>query len=157
MYKYAGYSDYRDSPISYEQMKKLLTAIFIDQTIKIKICAAYRFDARCTVDGVAGYNYGNVFKDMMKNPHINHYACLGDYRAMINDSLSRKDYVSAIEQCSASARSLDVTDATVMKSFMLEMYGINEAESKFIELPNGTRCTTVEAVKWIEEQEAANE
>lgn len=157
MYKYADFSNYSDSQISHEQMKKLLTAIFIDQAIKIKVCAAYTFDSRCTVSGRQMYPYGDVFKDVMKNPHINYFACIGDYRPMIDDALGRRDYVSAIEQCSASARSLAFTDTTVMKKFMLEMYGLDGNNGKFIELPDGTRCTTVEAVKWIEEQEAANE
>lgn len=157
MYKYPDYGNYRDSSISGDQMKKLLTAIFIDQTLKIHFAAAYSFDSRCTARGWGNYHYGEAFKDSMKNQHINHYSCLGNYETRINEALEHRDYIAAIEQCCASARSLAITDTTVMKKFMLEMYGIYGENGKCIELPDGTRCTTFDAVKWLEEQEEANE
>lgn len=139
-----------------EDMKRLMYALFVDGTIRIKVCAAYRFDLRGNVEGVPRYNYGYECRDYLPNPHIHHYACMGNYTRAINVLLIDHNYIGAIEQCMASCRSLNFSDSTVMKAFVSEIYGLPDygEPPRCIELPNGSTATPLEAIKWLKEQES---
>lgn len=146
--------------IDSEDMKKLLTEIFINQTMKIRVCAAYEFSPRGQVNARGHYGYSSIFNDYMPNPHIDGWSCLGTYSRPINELLSQHNYIGAIEQCAASCRSLNFGDSTVMATFMKRFYGLegDYFKRKFIELPNGEYATPKEAVAWLKEQEEkANE
>ena len=136
-------------------MKKLMWAIFVDQILKMKFCAAYEFQLDGCVTAHRGYRFGESCEDYMPNPHIYYHSCMGDYDSKVNTMLARNDYVSAIEQCVASAKSLNFGDHTVMCKFMEVITGARELNNKCIELPDGRVVNPKEAIKWLEEQEAA--
>lgn len=141
-----------------EQMEKLMRAIFIDQLLKVRFCAAYEFNLNGSVNAKQHFNFGHEFKDYMPNTHIDGYRCMGNYQQAINQLLMNRDYISAIEQCVASSKSLNFGDSTVMKTFMSALYGISDHRynNKCIELPDGSIVTPKEAVEWIEEQECGD-
>ena len=70
---------------------------------------------------------------------------------------SLNDYIGAIEQCSASCKSLNFNDSPVMQEFMRRMYGISDYQdninTRCIELPDGTVVTPVDAINWLKAQE----
>lgn len=141
-----------------EQMEKLMRAIFIDQTLRIRFCAAYEFNLNGCVNAKNRYPFGHEFKDYMPNSHIDGYNCMGNYQQTINQLLLNRDYISAIEQCVASSKSLNFGDSTVMKLFISTLYGISERNynNRCIELPDGRVVTPKEAIEWIEEQECGD-
>lgn len=142
-------------------MKKLMYAIFIEQTLKLRFCSAYLFELGCRVRGIRGYNYGAEFRDYMPNPHIDRYSCIGNYERAINNCIKNNDYIGALEQSIASCKSLNFGDSTVMKVFMKRMYGIDGySHNRCIETPDGKVLTPKEAVAWMkaeEERKAAEE
>ena len=152
IYDYCGSGSGR---ITAEKMKKLMRAIFVDQILKMKFCAAYEFQLDGCVAAHRGYRFGQSCEDYMPNPHIYYHSCMGDYESKVNTMLARNDYVSAIEQCVASAKSLNFGDHTVMCKFMEVITGARELNNKCIELPDGRVVNPKEAIKWLEEQEAA--
>lgn len=142
-----------------DDMKKLMTAIFIDQTLKIKFCAAYTFGLTGNVCAKSNYSYPIELNDRMPNTHIDCYSCLGSYEVHINKALRENNYIGAIEQCIASGKSLNFGDGTVMGRFIKRFYGLEGDYStrKFIELPDGTSVTPKEAAAWIRSQEEAKD
>lgn len=146
-YVYRGGFD--TNKISIDQMKKLMTSIFVNKDMKIKTCAAYSLSVQGSASGLSEYRFDGVddCKNRMPNPHIQYYSCLGNYRQSMNKSLQDFDFVSAIGTCCASVRSLNFGDATVMGRFMHNMYTSNIA---CIELKDGRVVTAQEAVKYIE-------
>lgn len=138
-----------------EKMEKLLTAIFIDQTLRIRFCAAYYFDLNGTVEAQYHHRFGIEFDGFRPNPHIDEYQCMGNYKRTINEALARRDYITALEQCVASAKSLNLHDSAVMGRFISQFTHNGGTSYKAIELPDGKIVTPKEAIKWIEEQEAA--
>jgi len=153
VYKPRGLS--RDSIIPSEDMKRLMEALFIDQTLKVRFCAAYRLTLNGRIVGIQSYGFGAKGWGHMPNPHINNYSCLGNYNITINNLLKEGNYISAIEQCAASCKSLNFGDSTVMQDFMMCLYGLegNITDSKYIVLPDGTSATSRGAIKWLKEQE----
>lgn len=158
---YIYYPDGRDCSerISPDDMKKLMYGIFIDQTLKLKLCAAYRFDLRGSVKGLSHYPYGIEYREYTPNTHIDKYECLGDYRRVINELLIKHDYIGAIEQCTASCRSLNFADSTVMTEFMYRFYGMSSdsVSIRCIELPDGSVVEPKKAIEWIKAQEESKD
>lgn len=136
-------------------IKRLMTAIFIDQKLRIKFCAAYTFDLNGSVHARQEYYFGDNGRNHMPNPHINRYSCLGNYQRTINDLLKDRNYIGAIEQCAASCKSLSFADSTVMQTFMETIYGMrgDGENTRYIELPDGSMVAPKEAIKWLKEQE----
>lgn len=143
----------RAGGISTAQMKKLLKAIFIDETLRMRVCAAYRFDISGNVRTMDGHDFpNNLTSTHIPNPHINRYRCMGNYQNTINRLLRDNNYVGALEQCAASCKSLNWTDSTVMEYFMGQLY---RNEYACIELPDGKVVKPKDAIAWMEAQEVA--
>lgn len=140
-----------------EDMRMLMTAIFLDQKLRIRFCAAYRFNMNGNVSAMSNHRFGTECRDCTPNTHIDRFSCLGNYQRSINELLKRHDYIGAIEQCSASCKSLNFNDSPVMQEFMRRMYGIsndrNSVNIRCIELPDGTVVTPVDAINWLKTQE----
>lgn len=138
-----------------EDMKSLMTAIFIDRKLKIKFCSAYTLRLYGSVDGLSEHDYPGVeFKNYTPNPHIDRYSCMGNYQQIINELLIDHNYIGAIEQCMASTASLNFSDSTVMDEFMKRIYGIGRrrVNIRCIELPDGRVVEPKEAIEYLKSQ-----
>lgn len=144
-----------DSSFTKDGMKKLLNAIFIDQTIRVRFCAAYSFDMNGSVRPNGHHEFGPEFNGYKPNPHIQEYNCMGSYTESINRALQKRDYITALEQCIASAKSLNFHDSVVMETFVSQFVRNGGSSYKAIELPDGTVVSPKEAIHWLEAQEAA--
>lgn len=131
-------------------MKLLLEKIFIERKLKIKTCAAFDLDIGGGCDARSHYRFSDeIQNDYMPNPHIYYYSCMGTYSQIVANLMSERKYIESIEQCIASARSLNFGDSIVFSRFMQEMYS-EENTTKCIELPDKTCLTVREAIQWIE-------
>ena len=146
LYKYCD----AGSGISRAGIRRLMEAVFLEQTLKIQFCAAYSFDIRGGVSAIRDYNYGFECREYMANPHIDRYRCLGDYAQYINARLLEHDYIGAIEQCVASCKSLNFGDAAVMDVFSQRITRENpEKNNRCIVLPDGKVVTPKAAITWL--------
>ena len=153
IYRYGG-EDMSDR-IAPEDIRRLLNAIFVDRLLQMRVCAAYnmRFDAS-SCNAVNSYGYGASCNDATPNTHIDAYTCMGDHRQIINELLAERDYVSAVDQCITSARSLNFEDPTVIREFIYRLYGCrNGINLRCIVLPDGSVVGPKKAIKWLKEQE----
>lgn len=153
------YSNHRGAAA--EKMKKLMYEIFVSEEprLRIKVCAAYRFNLNGNVGTQGGHRFSYEFSDCMPNPHIDRYNCIGNYERTINQLLMNRDYIGALEQCVASCKSLNWGDSIVMETFMKTMWGTSGDgyNNKCIELPDGSVVKPNDAMKWLEQQEASDE
>lgn len=159
VYQNGRNGEYRGT--SAEKMKRLMREIFIEEMprLRIKFCAAYRFNLNGSVGTQSNHSFGYEFNDAMPNTHIDRFGCLGSYQKTINQLLQKRDYISAIEQCIASCKSLNWGDSPVMGEFMRTMWGNSEYNynNRCIELPDGRVVKPAEAIKWLEEQDGGEE
>ena len=135
-----------------EKLESLLRAIFIDQTIRIRFWAEYKLEVGGDVSPIENACPGHMMDGYRPNPHIDHYGCMGNYRRIINEALRNGDTIAAIEQCVASAKSLNFHDGAVMTQFCEEFVGDRD-HYKALELPDGRIVTPVEAIEWLETQD----
>ena len=133
------------------RMEKLLRAIFIDESIRIKFCAAYSLTMNGGISALSRHAFPAECGNYMPNPHIDRFECLGNYSTTINKLLHDSNHIGAIEQCVASCKSLNLGDLTVMRCFIENMYA---SEKKCIELPDGNVVDSHQAIEWLENQKA---
>lgn len=139
-----------------DRIERLLRGIFEDETIKLRICAAYSLNFfNGNFRGIEGYTFPReIAKGYTPNQHIQRYHCLGDNTTYIRQAMVQNDYVGAVEACVASAKSVNVFEG-VTCGLMFEQVFSNSA-GKIIEMPDGSNKTPLEAVLWLEEQDKEN-
>lgn len=156
VYQPGGYD--RSNYISAEDMKMLMTALFIDQIFRMKICASYKFELGTRVTGLSHYTYPSDCDDCMPNTHIDRYSCLGNNERAINECIKKSDYIGAIEQSISSCKGMNFADSAVMRVFMERMYGVdNYSHNRCIELPDGNVVRPKEAIEWLKQQTVKDE
>ena len=159
--KYSNAPDPKDAQMLYK-------AIFIDRTLKLRMCAAYIINtSSMRAGGVAAYPYGVEYDCHMANPHIDYHSCIGTYSQIFTDCLKNHDYIGCIENTIASALSLNLSDFTVLGEFIRLLWSPKGTDrsttnsTKCIELPNGVCVHAKDAVAWLKEEaerkESANE
>jgi len=142
--------------IPVDDMQMLMREIFLEQNLRIRMCAVYSLTIGGEVNGKGGFPYGPEYDHYMPNPHIHMFSCIGDYRMHINECLKTGNYIGAVEQCAASCRSLNVDDYPVMQEFSKVMYGIsgyNHVTNTCIELPDGRVVNPKNAIRFLKGEE----
>lgn len=151
------YGHIHTSVVSEDDFVTLLRAIFIDQTLKLRVWAPYKIDmSGMDVFGCSRYTTG---KDdtHMANPHIYHYSCIGNHRTDMVECLRKGDYMGLIETCIASSRNLNFSDSTVCSAFFDDLSSSEVFNhKKYIEAPNGDLMTPKEAVEYLKKGEENN-
>lgn len=137
-----------NSKINKEMMKKLMTAIFIDNKLRVRSCGTYMIDVKGRFEAFSRVTYADEYSGYLPNPHIDEYACLGNHTLSIRSALNEHNYIGAIEQCISSAKSLNFNDAPVMRVFMDRMYNYR-GNVGFIEAPDGQLLKPIEAIEWL--------
>lgn len=150
---YEGVSS--DSAIKKEDLRNFYRAVFIDQTIKWRTCAAFNLRPGRTLERPHPYSFGKEFGTYMPNTHIDRYGCIGSYDNIIDDAITQHDYITALEQCVAAAMSFNFADGTVSGTFSKVIcrggYDGYSPNRKGFELPDGTVTDPAGAIKWIKE------
>ena len=137
-----------------DDRKLLYEAIFIDGTISVNVCAAFKLSIGGGVNTRGHYSFGDEFSNCMPHPHIDEYNCMGDYVRIVNELMQRHDYIMALEQCLASARSLNFADSTVLGHFVNTLMS-DDRRARCLALPDGSVVKAADAVKWLKEKKAA--
>jgi len=142
-----------------DNRKLLLQAIFAeDPKFKVKMCGYYKLDmVRKNVRTNQGYDYVSVdplYKDYIPNPHLQRYACLGDYQTVIARTLANGDLLTAVELCIASAGSVNLDET--YQNFRPLLGAILTSQNKVLTRFDGVDMTPEEALLWLlEEKEKA--
>lgn len=135
--------------------RKMLDAIFSDEPIlKVKVCANYIIDLRGEASAYEYYTYSDDFIDYIPNPHIQHFRCLGNYGPYINKYIQDGDLVRAVEQCVASAKSLNLAESHTTRYFLNDVF---TSTHRIIRLPDGRDVTPVEALEYLNSLETKEE
>ena len=158
-YVYAPHGRRCNNIIPHDDMKMFMEAVFLEQRLRIKVCAAYLFDLGVRVNGLSNYPYSSEYRNCTPNPHIDGYSCMGNYKQAISKLIKDNNYIMALEQCIASCKSLNFGDGTVMSEFMSRIYGISDsnANMRCVELPDGRVVTPKEAIVYLKTEESEDE
>lgn len=140
--------------------KRLLDAVFLDRSVKINTMSVFNFSKGEVVYALdRGKSAWSQLLNptIFPNPHIYFYGCMGEYQQVVDDCLVKGDIISALEQCIASAKSLNFADSVVMGRFMdnISEYIVNN--SPIFLTSDGRLCGAKEAVETLEQEGNDNE
>lgn len=132
-----------------EDRELLLDAIFSENPLlKIKTAAGYRLSLNGSVFGLS--IDGHCRPDYMPNPHIERHHCLGGHGPAIMERLRQGDMILAIEQCIASAASINVGEVGPTFGPMLENI-FSFGDKKILQNKDGVDMSPAEALNWLKE------
>lgn len=133
-----------------ENRRMIFNAIFGDEPkFKLRLCACYQLDVRGTADGISDADYRSASETHLPNPHIHYYACLGNHRRYIEERLRDGDIIGAVDQCVASAKSLNLCESTTMVKLFGSLFSTSRT---VLELPNGELLTPSQALEYLKKQ-----
>ena len=136
-------------------MGRLFKAIFIDNTVTLQMCAAYRLNVReMSVSALGSFNYGAECVNCIPNTHIDYHRCLGGYSSALITAMKNHNYVAALEQCVLSCQSLNLLEEPTLRPFIKSLYQTNK---KCIRFNDGTLMTPAEAANALLEKKEVNE
>lgn len=154
---YRSGTRYENEELTDERIRRLMTAIFLDEELKLRVCAAYRMD--CSGGGLSALRDYTFSEETLAthtpNQHIQYYACLGNNGPLIDNAVRRRDYVGAAILCNSSASNINFTEANTGTFFMEKICATDVGE--IIEMPDGSTKTPLDAVKWLEARDAEKE
>jgi hypothetical protein len=129
-----------------DDMEKFYRAVFIDEKLKIRFCAAYYLEFGGGANALSHFSFPASADTYMPNPHINDYTCVGNYARIFTELMREGKYIETVGQCIASCQSLNFGDSTVMSKFVEH---IRNGNRKFVELPDGNIVSVNEAIDWL--------
>ena len=136
-----------------DKRKKFLDALFSSEPVlKLRTCAMYEINTRGDVTSFRNACYPPESDNYIPNPHLDYHNCLGDHERMIEAKLEAGDMIGAIEQCIASAKSMNINESTATSGPFLRSL-MECCTIKCIELPDKTCVTPAQALAWLEAQE----
>lgn len=139
-----------------DKMERLMREVFLSDAprIRVRSCAAYQIDINGSAHGISAFGFGSGYDGYIPNMHIQQHACMSTYESEVINFLLNHDYIGAIEQCVASAKSINFGDGTVLEEFMNAFWGEYYASGKCFELPDGSVVSMSKACEWLDSQEA---
>lgn len=150
---YSELSRIDDSFFSKERIRKLMTEIFVESNIKIRMCSAWKISFGGCVLPVRHFSYRDKYKSYFPNPHLDKYGCLGGWQQVLEESCDKLDYVYAVDMTCAENGNLNLSDTVVLRGFLSELFRRYMA---VLELPNGQVVDSIAAVKWMEGDDGSN-
>jgi hypothetical protein len=104
-----------------EVMERFYRTIFIDRTLKLRICAAYKADMRNHITPLTDYIFPPESSTYIPNQHIQGSGCIGGYVQRFVEYMANRDYVGAIDQAAVSARNLNFHDSGVIAKLVTNL------------------------------------
>lgn len=150
---YSELSRIDDSFFSKERIRKLMTEIFVESNIKIRMCSAWKISFGGCVLPVRHFSYRDKYKSYFPNPHLDKYGCLGGWQQVLEESCDKLDYVYAVDTTCAENGNLNLSDTVVLRGFLSELF---RRDMTVLELPNGQVVDSIAAVKWMEGDDGSN-
>ena len=150
---YSELSRIDDSFFSKERIRKLMTEIFVESNIKIRMCSAWKISFGSCVLPVRHFSYRDKYKSYFPNPHLDKYGCLGGWQQVLEESCDKLDYVYAVDMTCVENGNLNLSDTVVLRGFLSELF---RRDMAVLELPNGQVVDSIAAVKWMEGDDGSN-
>lgn len=152
-HNYYGGEQYNTADFTKERIARLMKAIFQQEKLKLRVCAAYRLNFQNgEYRALKNYRYSaEILRSHTPNQHIQYYACLGNNAQIIGKAMLNKDYIAAISACMSSASNMNMAESNTVSYFMEKILAPDAG--KIIQMPDGGLMTPIEAARWLEEQD----
>lgn len=135
-----------------ENRKLLLDALFSQKAkYKVRVCGYYKLSAN-SVNTEEHFYFGPKYDNYIPNPHLDNFACLGNYLPLINDKMREFDIVGALDLCMASVSSMNICESVTVQRFLSTLFN---TPKKCIITDEGKAVTPKEALELLKKEKEA--
>ena len=137
-----------------DEAKLLYKAIFLDETVKVRLWSHIRLYLRGE-DPMDVIGRGQCISDIqnaLPNPHHQYNSCGGANRAYVGQCIINRDVVGAVEQCISATAGINLTEHASYQFFCKDLFNPKFGKVIYIN-ETGKFVTTEEAVKWLKEKQ----
>ena len=142
----------QDYGISNEDAKLLWNALFMQETIKVRLWSHYKLVLRGS-DPMQIYEDNGCpeITNALPNPHHRYHGCGGNNRRYVAERIAEHDIIGAIEQCISATVGINITEHASYRYFARDIFNPDFGKVIYInEL--GDFYTTKDAIKWLKER-----
>lgn len=138
--------------VSDEDAKLLWNALFMTETIKVRLWSHYRLSLRGTDPMRIMTDDGTPdITNALPNPHHRYHACGGNNKRYVAQCIMDHDIVGAIEQCISATVGINLTEHASYQYFARDIFDPDFGEIIYIK-EKDKFVTTKEAIKWLKGQ-----
>lgn len=117
---------------------------------KIHIQGAYQINLNGSAKACRCKNQSWENKNIGFNPHLEQFLCSGNYGPMVNKFCNSGDFIGAIEQITASVKSINFAEvSSTVAPFLVNTYN---DDRPCIEMANGELMTMKEAIAFLDKE-----
>ncbi len=139
--------------LNLEDRRRLLKAVFLDESIKIRMAGQFTVDpTSCSFRYARDGEAESLRNHYLPNPHVAHFDCFGNNSRYINDALMNGDMITVVEMLRSVTENLNIADGTVGKTFVEAVLN-SETAYRIYETNDGQLLTPSEAVEYLKAHE----
>ena len=146
----AGWSQYNgrirsreDSTLSYSDLDKLMHAIFIDEVLEVRLCAAFMY----TGDIIVPHHEEFDDDDAIAHPGLNKFEDMGSRIFDIWHLMESKEYIEAVNVCRGACSSINMLDYVIIEEFVAALY---DTDKKCLcRKSDDALLTPTQAAEWL--------
>lgn len=138
------------------KMVRVLNAVFGEEPVlRMKTCGVFLIYFDSHVEAVSMGSWGGsseaYTKGRMPNPHLAHFACLGQNREDINEAIRKGDIVSAVLQCVAATRRVNLLESPTLNNLLNDFKDM--INDPILETMDGKSLSIYDAAELLEKGE----
>ena len=129
--------------------KMLYKAIFIDETVKVRLWSSYRLALRG--DNPVSVNSDTKPDEIMNalpNPHHMYNHCLGNNSRHVAEAMRVRDIIGAIEQCISATKGINLMESVSYRHFTKDLFDPQFGAVCFVKDANKF-MTTKDAIEYL--------
>lgn len=137
-----------------DDAKLLYKAIFLDETVKVRLWSHIRLHLRGE-DPMSIIGHETCISDIqnaLPNPHHQYNSCGGGNRAYVGQCIIDRDIVGAVEQCISATAGINLTEHASYQYFANDLFDPKFGKVVYIN-ETGEFVTAKNAVKWLKEKQ----
>ena len=110
--------------IAADDAKLLYKAIFIDETVRVRLWSCFKIAMRGddVVRALSDYAKPEEITNALPNPHHYYNHCMGGNSQLINQAMRVRDVISAIEQCCSATKGINIMEEVSYKYFTRDLF-----------------------------------
>lgn len=135
--------------VSEEMALKILDAIFLEQSVRVKMgaCVSVNFaQGHYTSQSISDISF---LVNRMPNIHLKYYNCFGGNGRQINECIARRDYTGAVSQTVSVVGSLNLAETNNVINFMNELFNPYSKKIPWFSIPDNEDATIEDVIKFL--------
>ena len=125
-----------------KDVQKLLKAVFLDKSLKLRVCASFCLYLGQTLRSESHVSFGADYDTYLPNPHMQYFGCTGGYDDRFDKMVRNGSLAGAVSQSLIALQTINWSDSIVMKEFGKEL--VTFWNRKVFEKPDGTLVSAEE-------------